>query len=58
MAHDSKSFFEGDFETCSWCTTEVLDEYLTEIADGARICPECVRDAQEMTEAKIGGGAR
>lgn len=28
-------------ETCSWCTTEVPDEELIEISDGARICTEC-----------------
>lgn len=32
-----------DLETCSWCTTEVEDRDLTEIPDGARICPDCVK---------------
>lgn len=36
----------GDWETCSWCTQEVLDEVLRTVrdGDGARICPDCQRD--------------
>lgn len=36
-----------DKETCSWCTDEVLDSSLVEIQDGARICPQCVKDFWE-----------
>lgn len=32
-----------DLETCSWCTTEVQDETLFEMPDGARICPDCLK---------------
>lgn len=43
---DHESGCSLDLETCSWCTTEVPDESLTERADGARICAECVREEQ------------
>lgn len=38
-----------DYETCSWCTAEVLEESLLEIqgGDGARICPLCRIKATE-----------
>jgi hypothetical protein len=39
----------NDMETCSWCTTEVLDSTLVEIEDGARICGECA-DMHETTD--------
>jgi len=35
-------------ETCSWCTAEVLDSSLVEVADGARICPECRAEEAEV----------
>lgn len=35
---------EQDWETCSWCTTEVLDAQLRPAKDGARICPDCRKD--------------
>lgn len=33
-----------DYETCSYCTVEVLDTELTDQPDGARICRACLRD--------------
>ena len=30
-----------NYETCSWCSDEVLDEELSEIEDGARLCDIC-----------------
>lgn len=32
---------DNPYETCSWCTNEVLDSTLRETPDGARICVEC-----------------
>lgn len=32
---------DEDLETCSWCTTEVPDDTLIELEDGARICRDC-----------------
>lgn len=44
----------GDYETCSWCTTEVLDSSLKELpaphGDGARLCPDCYRGAIEALD--------
>lgn len=40
---------DDDLETCSWCTTEVPDSSLTELDDGARICPSC---AKELAQAE------
>ena len=36
-----------DMETCSWCTQEVRDAELVEQPDGARICPDCAKEAEE-----------
>lgn len=47
---------EIDYETCSWCTTEVPDSTLREQHDGARICRDCVEDA--VAGRPLGGGTR
>lgn len=33
-----------EWETCSWCTEEVLDASLTEQEDGSRVCEDCADD--------------
>lgn len=38
----------GDWETCSWCSTEVLDSSLTELSDGARVCAVCAGEGDPL----------
>lgn len=40
-----------DYETCSWCGTEVLDRTLREAHDGARLCPVCWDEYQDDPSA-------
>jgi hypothetical protein len=45
---------DTDGETCSWCTTEVPDAELTMIADGARLCDDCVGiHMNEVEQSKL-----
>lgn len=37
---------EEDLETCSWCATEVPDDTLAELQDGARICRDCQEEQE------------
>lgn len=49
----------NDYESCSWCLTEVPDSELVELPDGARVCPPCKREAdQEAADSRLPGTTR